>query len=92
MTRILARNGQVIEYRWLLLLENNKLDSQWHARIVGERLTNCGKEFPLFQNQLDEPDLTKADRCQGCALVLFNIKAVAGDVDLSRIPDEFKGQ
>lgn len=81
--RLLARNGLVLEVRYLL--DPNPDDRVWHARIVGERLTNCGHEFPLFQNQYDEPDLAKGERCQPCALVLYNIKAQPTDIRFDRI-------
>lgn len=90
MTRLLVRNGNVIEVRWILDNAVNRQDSVWHARILGERLTNCGKDYPVFQQVHDEPDLTKADRCQGCALVLFNIKALPEDIQFNKLENLLK--
>lgn len=81
--RLPVRNGNIIEIRYLL--DADPQNRVWHSRIVGERLTNCGKEFPLFQTQLDEPDLVKGPRCESCALLVYNIRALPGDIDFSKL-------
>lgn len=63
MTYLPLQSGDILVLEWVLL------EREWHCRIRGERLTNCGKDFSLFHPIKEE--LTQNDiECAKCERVI----------------------
>lgn len=45
----------------------------YHAHVTGERLTMCGREFPLFTQRVEDVPYNK-ELCDRCANVIQMIK------------------
>jgi len=62
-------NGLEIEIRYIAL------HGETHTRIVGERLTNCSLEFPLFEPNKHTPE-PNARMCAKCERTIELVQSV----------------
>lgn len=57
----------------------------WHYRVVGERLTNCGMEFPLFvrsEEDIPAENIARGDTiCDRCTNTISVIRRYHVEAD-----------
>lgn len=68
MSYLILNNGLALAEEWI------KEGTIFHARIRGERLTNCGEEFSLFQ-KVQEEEPKDSEKCSKCDRVNVMIQS-----------------